>query len=222
MTNYYKGFKLKDITSEKYRHLFFVLFWPAYFLAYSLVEKFVVPKYAIYTPLDDLIPFCEFFIVPYALWYFLLALVGFYTLFFDVPAFKRFHKFLIVTCIITFAVYVIFPNEQNLRPSEFARDNVFTDIVKSLHGFDTNTNVFPSMHVIFTLGMLFSVWNTKPFSTIIGRALSILITISICLATVCLKQHSILDVYSGVALSAIVFPFIYLDLKGKFKKNKKE
>ena len=222
MTNYYKGMKLKDITKPKYRHLFFLLFWVAYFTAYALVENLVVPKYDIHTALDDVIPFCEFFIIPYVLWYLLLAFVSLYTLFFDIPAFKKFYKFLIVTCIVTFAIYVIFPNEQNLRPTDYGRDNIFVDIVKFLHGFDTNTNVFPSMHVIFSVGMLFTMWSVKPFNGVWGRVVSTLLAISICLATVHLKQHSILDVYSGVALSVLVFPFIYLDLKGKFKKLKKE
>ena len=222
MVNYYKGLNLKNITSKKYRHIFFFLFWPVYFSAYAFVETLVVPKYDIHTGLDDLIPFCEFFIIPYVLWYLLLAFVSLYTFFLDIPAFKRFYKFLIATCVVTFAIYLIFPNEQNLRPTEFVRDNIFVDIVKYLHGFDTNTNVFPSMHVIFTVGMLFTVWNTKPFNAIIGRIVSVIIAISICLATVCLKQHSILDVYSGVGLSVLVFPFIYLDFKEKNKKNKKE
>lgn len=222
MTNYYKGLSLKNITTKPYRHLFFLLFWPVYFTAYALVENFAVPVYDVYSPLDDLIPFCEFFIIPYVLWYVLLAFVTIYTMFFDIKAFKRFYIFLIVTCVFTFLIYVFFPNQQNLRPTEFARDNFFVDIVKALHGFDTNTNVFPSMHVIFSVGMLFTLWNTKHFKTWIWRSVSIIITLSICLATVCLKQHSVLDIFSGVALSTAVFPFIFLDIDWKNTKIKKE
>lgn len=222
MTNYYKGMKLKDITKPEYRHIFFLLFWAAYFSAYALVEKFVVPKYFVHDFLDDVIPFCEFFIIPYVLWYFLLAFVSLYTLFFDIPAFKKFYKFLIATCIVTFAIYIIFPNAQNLRPTDYGRDNIFVDVVKYLHNFDTNTNVFPSMHVIFSVGMLFTMWSVKPFNNVWGRLVSTILAISVCLATVCLKQHSILDVYSGIGLSVLVFPFIYLDFKGKNKKIKKE
>ena len=222
MTNYYKGMKLKDITKPQYRHIFFLFFWVAYFSAYALVEKLVVPKYDIYCKLDDLIPFCEFFIIPYVLWYFLLAFVSLYTLFFDIPAFKKFYKFLIATCIVTFAIYIIFPNEQTLRQATYERDNIFVDIVKFLHGFDTNTNVFPSMHVIFSVGMLFTMWSVKPFNNVWGRLVSILLAISVCLATVCLDQHSILDVYSGIGLSVLVFPFIFLGSNKKNKNFKKE
>ena len=199
------------------------MFWPAYLLLYAIAESPLFSEYhVIHTGLDDVIPFCEFFIIPYVLWYALLAFVSLYTLFLDIPAFKKFYKFLIVACIITFAIYFIYPNCQDLRPDSYPRDNIFTDVVKHLHSFDTNTNVFPSMHVSFSVGMLFTMWNVKPFNKIIPRIISTLITISICLATVCLKQHSILDVYSGVGLAALIFPFIYLNFKGKNKKNKKD
>ena len=223
MANYYEGMKLKDVTKPEYRHIFFFLFWVAYFSLYALVESPLFSEYhVIHTALDDVIPFCEFFIIPYVLWYLLLAFVSLYTFFFDITAFKKFYKFLIATCIITFAIYFIYPNYQDLRPTEYPRDNIFTDIVKYLHGFDTNTNVFPSMHVIFSVGMLFTMWSVKPFNNVWGRLVSTILAISICLATVCLKQHSILDVYSGIGLSLVFFPFIYLDFKGKNKKIKKE
>lgn len=222
MFDYYSDFNFKNITSEKYRHLFLLLFWPVYLTLFVLTEKYVTPIYNVYSPLDDLIPFCEFFVIPYVLWYALLAFVSIYTLFFDIPSFKKFYIFLSVTCIITFATYIIFPNEQNLRPDTFARDNIFVDVMKNLYVIDTNTNVCPSIHVIFSLGMMFALWNSKHFSSAVWRIVSVIITVSICLATVFLKQHSVIDIFAGVAVSGAVFPFVFLDLRGKNKKIKKE
>ncbi len=218
MFDYYRDFNFKNIINPKYRHLFLLFFWPFYLTLFLLTEKYVTPIHNVYCPLDDLIPFCEFFVIPYVLWYALLAFVAIYTLLFDVPSFKRFHMFLSVTCIITFAIYIIFPNMQNLRPQEFSRDNVFVDVMKNLYLIDTNTNVCPSIHVIFSIGMLFTLWNSKHFNTILWHAVFVIITISICLATVFLKQHSVLDLLAGVALSAAVFPFAFLNLKSKNKK----
>lgn len=217
---YYNDFNFKNITSKKYRHLFLILFWPVYLSLFVLTEKLVVPIYNIYSPLDDLIPFCEFFVIPYVLWYALLAFVSLYTLFFDIQSFKKFYIFLSVTCIVTFAIYIIFPNEQNLRPTEFARDNIFVDIMKNLYALDTNSNVCPSIHVIFSLGMLFTMWNSKHFSTPVWRTVWLVITLLICMATVFLKQHSILDILGGVVLSVVIFPFAFLNLCGKGKENK--
>lgn len=206
---YYRDFTLKKITTPKFRHLFFILFWPAYLSAFILTEKFVTPIYDIYCPLDDYIPFCEFFVIPYVLWYALLAFVSIYTLFYDVKAFKKFYAFLSITSAITFLIYIIFPNMQNLRPNTFARDNIFVNFMKNLYSIDTNTNVCPSIHVIFSLGMLFALWNSKHFCTSLWRALSAAVTVAVCLSTVFLKQHSLIDVFAGCVLSAAVFPFIW-------------
>lgn len=221
MFGYYKDFNFKNITSAKYRHLFLLLFWPVYLTAFVLTEKFVTPIYDIHCPLDDIIPFCEFFVIPYVLWYALLAFVSLYTLFFDIPSFKKFYIFLSVTCVITFAIYIIFPNMQNLRPTEFARDNILVDIMKNLYAIDTNTNVCPSIHVIFSLGMLFTLWNSKHFNSFIWRTVAVIVTVFICLATVFLKQHSVIDIITGAALSVVVFGIISLKSKAKNKKLKK-
>ena len=97
---------------------------------------------------------------------------------------------------------------QNLRPQEFARDNILVDVMKNLYDIDTNTNVCPSIHVIFSLGMLFTMWNSKHFNSTFSRIAELIIAVSICLATVFLKQHSVIDIFAGVALSIVVWYFI--------------
>lgn len=216
--DYYCDLNLKNITSVKYRHLFLLLFWPVYLTLFVLTEKYVTPIYNVYSPMDDFIPFCELFVIPYVLWYAFLAFVSIYTLFFDIPSFKKFYTFLCVTSVITFAIYILFPNMQNLRPDTFVRDNILVDVMKNLYEVDTNTNVCPSIHVVFSIGMLFTLWNSKHFSSALWRTVSVVITISICLATVFLKQHSVIDIFAGVGLSVAIFPFVFLKEKNKCKK----
>ena len=36
-----------------------------YLITFFVLEQVAVPKYIIHAPLDDLIPFCEWFIFPY-------------------------------------------------------------------------------------------------------------------------------------------------------------
>lgn len=213
MFDYYKDFNFKNITSPKYRHLFWLLFWPVYIALFIATEKLLVPVYDVYCPLDKIIPFCEFFVIPYVLWYALLAFTSLYTLFFDIPAFKKFYKFLCVTSAVTFAIYILFPNMQNLRPTEFACDNFLVDIMKNLYALDTNTNVCPSIHVVFSIGILFTLWNTKHFKTPAWRTVILIFTVLICVSTVFLKQHSVIDIAAGAVLSFAVFPFIFLEHK---------
>lgn len=215
MFDYYRDFNFKNITSKKFRHLFYILFWPVYLTLFVVTEKYVVPVYNMYSPLDDHIPFCEFFVIPYFLWYGLLAFVSLYGLFYDIPTFKRFYKFLCISSAISFVIFVIFPTEQNLRPDIFVRDNFFVNIMRDgIYVADTNTNVCPSLHVVFSLGMLFSMWNSKHFSHSAWRVVMIVIATLVCASTVFLKQHSIIDIFVGVALSFIILPFI------KSRKNK--
>lgn len=214
MFEYYRDFKLKNICSEKYRHLFYVLFWPVYILMFVLTEKYIVPKYVMYCKLDSIIPFYEFFVIPYFLWYGCLAFVSLYALFFDVPTFKKFYKFLCITSAISVALFIIFPNEQNLRPQVFEHSNFFVDLMKGIYKADTNTNVCPSIHVVFSLGMLFSLWNSKHFANAKSRVVMSVIAFFICISTVFLKQHSCIDIVAGVLLSFAVYPFIFMK-KGK-------
>lgn len=215
MFEYYKDFNFKNISSAKFRHLFWILFWPLYFIFFILTEKFIVPVYDIHCFLDTIIPFCEFFAIPYFLWYALLAFVSLYELFFDIDAFKKLYMFFSISVAITFLIYLIFPNMQNLRPQEFARDNIFVDAMKNIYEIDTNTNVCPSIHVVFSLGMLFSLWNSKHFKTPLWRTVFTAITILICMSTVFLKQHSVIDIAVGALLSFALLPFIFRKKKVK-------
>lgn len=45
-------------------------------------------------------------------------------------------------------IYLVFPTCQDLRPTQFARDNILTRFVAWFYNFDTNTNVCPSIHVL--------------------------------------------------------------------------
>ena len=55
------------------------------------------------------------------------------------------------------AVYILYPSIQNLRPTEFPRDNLLTDGIRLLYAFDTNTGVCPSLHCAYSIGIA-SVW----------------------------------------------------------------
>lgn len=55
-------------------HLWFQLYWVVYLIWFFWLDLTVKnPKYIIHAPLDDLIPFCEWFVFPYCSWFFLLA-----------------------------------------------------------------------------------------------------------------------------------------------------
>ena len=145
----FRRFRFSKLNTDEFRHLKLLIFWPIFGLFFTFVERFynVGHYYSMHCPLDDMIPFCEWFLIPYLFWFVYLIGTIVYTFFFDVAAFKRMMYFIIITYSITMLIYLVFPTCQDLRPTQFARDNVLTRFVAWFYNFDTNTNVCPSIHV---------------------------------------------------------------------------
>ncbi len=206
----YRKFKLTNINSPEFSHLKLLLGWVGYFALFFLTERFIKREacYVIHSPLDDLIPFCEVFVIPYVLWYLLIVLSLGYFLVYNVDSFKRLQKFIIITQIVAMAVYIIFPNMQPLRPTEFARDNIFTDMVGFLYTIDTNTNVCPSLHVAYSIAIA-SVWVKEKGISPWFKAFIVVFVILICLSTVFIKQHSVIDGFAAIPLCILGEIIIY-------------
>ncbi len=215
----YKKLRLRNLYSKEFRHLFLLLFWFFYLLSFFILERVVIAQYtSVYSQLDDIIPFCEFFIIPYVFWYLYLVIIHLYTLKYDVDSFKKLMYFLILSFGIATVVFMVFPNMQQLRPKDFTRDNIFTDTVKFLYVIDTNTNVCPSLHVVGSLAVLFTAWNTKGLNRPLYRTIFLIVAVLIMLSTVFLKQHSVVDIFAGILLSVAVYPFAFI-IPNKLKRK---
>ena len=72
----YRGFRLSRIGEPQYAHLLYLLGWAVYFALYVLTENLIPAQrcHPVHCRLDDLIPFCEVFVIPYVFWYFLILL----------------------------------------------------------------------------------------------------------------------------------------------------
>jgi membrane-associated phospholipid phosphatase len=195
---------------QKYKHALWLLYLPVYFTAFSLAENYITTDYWVsYTPLDDKIPFIEQFVIAYAVWFPAIWGTGLYLLFRDPDPFRRYVWSLIIGYSFSLAVYFIFPNGQNLRPASFEHTNIFTDAVRAFYTSDTNTNVLPSMHVIGASAVVFAVFDSKKLRRPWLCVTSVIVTVMIDLSTVFIKQHSILDVWAGLAVSAAVYIIVY-------------
>ena len=205
----YRKLRFGGWNSNEFRHLRLLLFWPVFGLAFLYVERFypVEQYYSVACALDDRIPFCEFFLIPYLFWFAFLVGMHLYLLLYDVNGFRRFMGFLIVTFSMTMVIYLLFPTCQELRPAEFARDNAFTRFLASFYRFDTNTNVCPSMHVIGSLAVGFAAAHTDALKA--WKGVFRLCAVLICASTVFLKQHSVVDVLLALPLCAIGHLFFY-------------
>ena len=85
------------LTHIPWRELKYALWLPFYLLAFVLVEH--LPQ-ASYWPtqltLDNAIPFCEWFVIPYFFWFVFIIGMHIYTLLYDVPTFRKFIRYLAI------------------------------------------------------------------------------------------------------------------------------
>ncbi len=203
-------------------HILMLLYWPLYLAFFFFIERFLIMEYKpVECRFDALIPFCEFFIIPYVLWYVYLLWIHLYTLIKDAASFKKLMYFIIASFSICCICFIAFPNSQLLRPEVFPRDNVFTDAVKFLYVIDTNTNVCPSMHVTGSFAVLFTAWNAKGINTPLWRTLNVIITLLITASTVFLKQHSLVDTAAALLLCMAVYPIAFI-LPDKLANRKRQ
>ena len=198
---------------RKYRHAWLILaYLPIYLIWFFLLEQQVKEYHIIESPLDACIPFNELFIVPYLLWFPFIAVSVLYFIFRDRTECYRLCGTLIAGMTVFLLVSTVFPNGVSLRPvlSELGRENLFLDLVAGLHKADTSTNVCPSIHVYNSLAVCFAFFVSEHCKgKRLFKAGVLLLTVLICLSTVFLKQHSVIDVFWAFALFAVTAPICY-------------
>lgn len=193
---------------KAHKYMLLTLYAPVYLAGFFLMEKLVpegVDYWVSYCPLDDMIPFNEYFVVPYYLWYPLLFAVGIYLMIKDVPEFKRYMLCIITGFTFSILFCIAFPNGQNLRPEIFARDNLFTDMVKLIYAADTNTNVLPSVHALGAIFAAVSLCRSRALKQKWIKISTSLLAAIICMATCFIKQHSVLDVVASIMVCAVIY-----------------
>lgn len=190
----YREFRPSLKNEPRFSHLKLLWAWLGYFVLYALTEIYIPAEKCrvVHCRLDDIIPFNELFVIPYVLWYFLVAGSLLYFALYDIDSFRNLMKYIIVTQIAAMSIYIILPSRQELRPLTFPRDNFLTDCVALLYAVDTNTNVCPSLHVAYSLGIA-STWLKSPVPEKISRISVALFCILVCISTMFIKQHSALD-----------------------------
>lgn len=174
-----------------------------------------------YSRLDDIIPFCELFVIPYFLWFAYIAAGYCFFFFASRREFTRLCIFLYTGMTVCLIIYTIFPNGQNLRIdyNELGRDNILIDAISKLQGFDSSYDVFPSIHCLNSIAMHIAIHKSKHITkyrkTIVIS--SLVLTILIILSTVFTKQHSIIDVFGAIILAIPLYLIAYIPKYNKIK-----
>jgi len=195
-----------------YKHGFIAV---SYFLVYLVwffyLEQTVTRYYkVIHVPLDDYIPFCEIFIIPYYLWFAYVAVALLLVLFTDKTEYYKSCAFLFTGMTVFLIISTLWPNGQHLRPFTMPRDNIFTQMVAGLYLTDTPTNLWPSIHVYNSLGAHLAIRNCSMLKNHRGiHFASFVLAVSIILSTVFLKQHSVFDMLTAFVMAFFMYYAVY-------------
>lgn len=192
-------------------HVWWALVLPVYLTLFFIIEHFIKDNYwATQTSIDYHIPFIPQFIVIYDSWSFLLFALGIYLIVKDPEGFRRYMWTILLTFFTATAFCALVPNGQDLRPAVMEQHNFFTWMVQYTYSLDTNTNVFPSVHVLGVLAALFAIWHTPGMKKWTWRVSSALYGALIIVSTLFVKQHAFIDVLAGLFLGAIGYVVVYV------------
>ncbi|MGN0361736.1 MAG: phosphatase PAP2 family protein [Bilifractor sp.] len=187
-----------------------------YFIIFRFLETYIRTPgsfHLIHCPLDNYIPFCEYFVIFYYSWFVFMFLVfGFFMVVNkDIAEYNHFILYLFTGMTIFLVLSAVYPNGLHIRPDQMPNNNIFCMLVEKLYASDTPTNVFPSIHVFNSLSAALAVNNCKSLKKYRGlRIGTFVLAFLIILSTMFVKQHSVYDVVGGIFMSIIFYRLIYL------------
>lgn len=188
------------------------IYLPWFFTMEKLITFDHPNLHVMHSAIDDLIPFCEYFIIPYCIWFFYIATSCVFMFFKGTDAeYKRFAWSLIIGMSLCMVICMIYPNCVTMRPASLEHNNALTRMISLLWSTDTSTNVFPSIHVYNSIAIHIALSKCEALNNHrVARAASLITCILICMSTVFLKQHSVIDVVGACALMAVMYYFLYI------------
>ena len=191
-------------------HAWWGFYLPVYLAMFFIIEHFITDNYwATQTPLDDAIPFCEWFIFPYVSWSPLLVVLGIYLILKDGEGFRRYMWFIMVTFTTAVVFCILVPNGQDLRPAVMEHHNLATWLVEYTYSIDTNTNVFPSVHVVGVIDAWFAIWHTRGLKKRAWRWSTAVYGVLVIASTMFIKQHAVIDVLAGLVVGFLGNYIVY-------------
>lgn len=194
---------------KKYKHFLSLTIFIFLTLWFAYLKKTIVPKHVMYFYLDSKIPFVKEFVLAYYFWFVYMSIGLLYLGFVSKIDFYRMELFLSLGMVISFIIFIIYPNSQFPRPVVTGND-IFSWLVNFIYSHDGTNNVFPSIHVCNTIGVhigLINCYKLKDNNLI--KNSSFVATLLICSSTVFIKQHSIIDIVGGIILALIIYIGIY-------------
>jgi len=206
---------------QQHKYLLLLLYLPVYLIAFFTIDKIPADHYVIRCSLDSLIPFNEYMVIPYALWFFWFPGWVFFFAFQAVKPERQTEdkshredavRDFVKLCIVMFTgmtlsliIYLVWPNAVDLR-EPILSDNIFARAVEMIRAADTPYGVCPSIHISTIVTEALVIRDSRlPVLTPSVRVYSYIITAMITWSTMAIKQHSIVDVIAGAMLALLLY-----------------
>lgn len=166
--------------------------------------------------IDSYIPFIKYFVIFYAIWYFMILIVPFMISRRDRSLFHVYiwtYNLMFVAALITFVAYPTIVEIPDLETTDF-----FTWLMNFIYTNDyPPINCIPSGHTMSCTLMIFVAIlckNMKPRTKTIIVIINIL---TIC-STVFTKQHALIDLLFAFIYTSIIFIVVWIIFKKILKK----
>lgn len=205
--------KIKLLLREPIRYIrensycLWLLYIPLYLMYFMGLQLREVPMDRIRileTSFDRMIPTVPLFFIPYGFWWVLFpGALAFFLFFGTRRDFLKLCFIMFGGYTICMVVYTFFPNGLELR-EPIVTEDILSRAVLWLRSIDPPRNVCPSMHVSSTVAIDIVVRQCDYIEPKF-KNLETLIAVLICLATLFIKQHSIIDVILGILMSVLLW-----------------
>lgn len=200
---------MKTLKAQIYKYpiIYTLLFYGIYIFGFFLIEQVNQrPAILIYSVFDDWIPFSKYAVVPYCMWFVEIAGILLFLYFKKSrDIYIRNMALILSSMMCALPIFCLFPTAVDLRPSSVIGDDILSKLVRFIYFVDDSRNVCPSLHVTECYLMI-KIWNQY-----IGKKKGLpmmILNVIICISTLFLKQHSVIDVVVGL-LYGILFKYLF-------------
>ena len=134
----YRKFRFSKINNPEFSHIKLLGGWIVYLVCYFLTEQLIPASecHVIHCAIDDIIPFNEYFLLFYCLWYVLIVISLLYFFLYDISSFRHLQIFIMVTQAAAMAFYIVYPSIQIGRPEIMPHDNFLCELMTFIYAID--------------------------------------------------------------------------------------
>ena len=179
--------------------------YAVYLVWFFAMEKIPNRNYHIvYSKLDDYIPFYKPAILMYSSWFLMLVIPFVYLL--KRKSYDNMYNIIIpmfLAMYISLIIYVIYPTALDIRVTDITGNDICSWIIRKIQGIDAPNNVCPSIHVSTTV-IIYNQFRKILKDNKKSKAFFLLWSVGICISTMLVKQHSIIDVVCGIILAYVI------------------